>query len=134
MTNEIYTRNVKLVKELESECNECLAKIQSLKEVVESHLQLVGSIQHEFDEFARRVRDLEATMHDEAQKLVTQQIMKARVETMVEFQRGEWSLSDVDDTIKIYNAAYPEDAFPVGVSDGDGVEQVPKPVDDALRA
>lgn len=50
-------------------------------------------------------------MHDGAQSAITQQLMKARVETMFEFQHGEWSLSDVPETVHIYNQAYPGDAF-----------------------
>ena len=50
-------------------------------------------------------------MHAEAQKSITQQVMKARVETMLDFQRGEASIDDIPDTVRIYNEAYPDDAF-----------------------
>lgn len=130
----MYTRNLKLFKELEVEHGACSAKLRSLKEVADARLQMVGSIQSEFDEFANRVKNLEATMHDEAQKLVTQQIMKARVETMMEFLRGEWSSSDVADTVKIYNEAYPDDAFPDVVVEGEGGNLGPKSVADVSPA
>ena len=80
--------------------------------------------------FATRVQVMQAEMHAEAQKSITQQVMKARVETMLDFQRGDASIDDIPDTVRIYNEAYPDDAFPVDELRGDD-NAVESPKDDA---
>lgn len=47
--------------------------------------------------------------------------MKARVETMLEYHRGEWSAWDVAKTVRIYNDTYPDDAFQMDYLDDDNV-------------
>lgn len=39
--------------------------------------------------------------------------MRIRVEIMLEYKRGEWKSWDIVETIIIYNAKYPDDAFPL---------------------
>ena len=87
-------------------------------------------LQKEFDDFATRVQVMQDEMHAKAQKSITQQVMKARVETMLDFQRGEASVDDVPDTVCIYNEAYPNDAFPVDDLGGDD-NAAESPKDDA---
>lgn len=75
-------------------------------------------------------------MHDEALKMATQQIMRTRVEMMLEYHRGEQSSWDIAETVKIYNVAYPDDAFSVNGLGGNDVEakspkEVPKTMNEA---
>lgn len=44
------------------------------------------------------------------------------VNMMLEYHRREWSSWDVAETVKIYNEAYHDDAFPLDELTGDDVE------------
>ena len=110
--------------------NSCAGKIRILTDLAESRYQAHEVLQKEFDDFAARVQVMQDEMHAEAQKSITQQVMKARVETMLDFQRGEASVDDIPDTVRIYNEAYPDDAFPVDDLGGDD-NAVESPKDDA---
>ena len=90
----------------------CAGKIKILNDLAETRYQAHAALQKEFDDFAARVQAMQAEMHAEAQKSITQQVMKARVETMLDFQRGDASVADIPDVVRIYNEAYPDDAFP----------------------
>ena len=74
-------------------------KLQAAHEALEKE-------QKDFDKFASRVKTLEREMHDGARRTITQQAMRARVETMLEFHRGELLLKDIGEAVRIYNDAY----------------------------
>lgn len=77
------------------------------------NLNAKNEIQKELDDFASKVQSLEDDMKREGEKVVHQQIMRTRVDMMMEYHRGEWSSLDVAETVKIYNDAFPDDAFPL---------------------
>lgn len=67
---------------------------------------------------------------EEANKIVTQAVVKTKVEMILEYYRGERSTWDVTETVRIYNEAYSEDAYPLnGLDGGDSGHESPK--DDA---
>lgn len=90
------------------------------------NLKTATDVQKEFDEFAMKVQSMETGMREEAAKVATQQIMRTRVEMMLEYKRGEWKAWDIDETIRIYNEQYPEDAFPLETVAVGGEVEVPK--------
>lgn len=120
VAREISERRLNALKGMEMEHGGYRARIQALVELADSRLKAFENLQQEFDNFAAQVKTLESEMHEEALKTVNQQVMKARVETMLEFQRGECSAADVADSMRIYNDAYPKDAFIVGALEGNG--------------
>ncbi|KAL1803527.1 hypothetical protein ACET3Z_032174 [Daucus carota] len=111
VAGEVQKRHLKTLDDLKKEHAGCAAKMIALNELAESRLQTLQELQKEFNEFTLKVRSFESKMQDEVEKVLTQQAMRARVETMLEFQRGELSANDIPDTVRIYNEAYPEDAF-----------------------
>ena len=95
--------------------------------MIESHQTSLENVQKEFDEFVVQVQSLEQQIHDGAQKTITQQIMKARVETMLEYHRGEQTLTDITDSVRIYNEAYQDDVFaPEGLEGDENAERSPQ--------
>lgn len=52
-------------------------------------------------------------MNEEAQKAVNQNAMRTQVEVMLENFLGEHASWDMNETIRMCNEAYPEDAFPL---------------------
>ena len=109
------------MKALEEEHSKCSNQLSQAKEEVSRYSRIAGDLQREFDEFATKVQGLEEKMEDEGRKVATQQIMRTRVEMMLEYQRGEWAAWDIEDTVRIYNEAYPNDAFSID----DGAEDNP---------
>ena len=120
VARQVHDRQASALEALQRNHSGCAGKIKILNDLAESRYQAHAALQKEFDDFASRVQVMQAEMHAEAQKSITQQVMKARVETMLDFQRGDSSVDDIPDTVRIYNEAYPDDAFPVddlGVDD-----------------
>ncbi|XP_063945074.1 uncharacterized protein LOC135151216 [Daucus carota subsp. sativus] len=100
----VYERYSRAYEELEREHGGCVARLQATRDALEKE-------RRDFDKFASRVKTLEREMHEGAQRTITQQAMRARVETMLEFRRGELSSKDIGEAIRIYNGAYPGDSF-----------------------
>lgn len=88
-------------------------------------------VQCELDDLSLKVQGMEQKVAEEANKIVTQAIMKTRVEMMLEYHRGEWSTWDVAETNRIYSETCPDDAFLVDCLDDDDVVQE-SPKDKAL--
>ena len=107
----VSERYARAYEVLEHEHGGCAARLQAAHDALEKERRA-------FDKFASRVKTLEHEMHDSAQRAITQQVMKARVETMFEFQRGELTTNDLAETVRIYNNAYPGDSFPTGTLRG----------------
>lgn len=61
-------------------------------------------------------------MKKEDKRVVHQQIMRTRVDMMLEYHRGDRRSQDVLETVLIYNEAYPDDAFPLDGLDPNNVE------------
>ncbi|XP_074362686.1 uncharacterized protein LOC141702957 [Apium graveolens] len=110
---EAYTVEAKKFKALEEEHKECPIKLKAAIDRASENIKTATDIQEKFDEFATNVQSLETKMKGETDKVVTQHVMKTRVEMMLEYSRGEWKNWDVIGTVKIYNYKYPDDAFPV---------------------
>ena len=51
------------------------------------------------------MQESEENLLEEAKKTTTQVVMRSRVETMLEYRRGEWGLQDIDEVVKIFNEA-----------------------------
>ena len=113
MARESCERLLKKLKDVEIEHQGCANKLQAAKDEAAKNLESVTLVQKEFDDFADKVQALEQRLQGEAHKAATQQIMRTRAEMMLEYQRGEWNLWDVSETVKIYNDQYPDDAFPM---------------------
>lgn len=123
VAQEAYFIELKKFKELEEEHNKCGVKINSALGLAADNLKAAKNVQKELDEFDVKVQSMEAGMRDEATKLATQQIIRTHVEMMLEHNRGEWRAWDIDETIRIYNEQYPDDAFPLEAATGnDGVD------------
>lgn len=108
----VSDRYERAYEELEREHGGCIAKLQTAHDALEKERRA-------FDKFASRMKTLEREMHDGAQQAIIQHVMKARVETMFEFQRGELTINDLAETVRIYNNAYPGDSFVIGTLGGD---------------
>lgn len=85
----------------------------AVEELSLENLKAKNDIQKELDDFALKVQSLEGDMKREAERVVHQQIMRTRVDMMLEYHRGDWHSWDVADTVRIYNEAFPNDAFPL---------------------
>lgn len=132
VAQEAYLIELKKFKELKDEHNKCGVKINSALGLAADNLKAAKNVQKELDEFAVKVQSMESGMRDEATKLATQQIMRKSVEMMLEHNQGEWRAWDIDETIRIYNEQYPDDAFPLEAATGnDGVDS---PKDDGTGA
>lgn len=116
---ECCDRLLQRLKDVEAEHKGCADKLQIAKDEADKNLKSVIVVQKEFDDFADKVQALEQRLQEEAHKAATQQIMRTRAEMMLEYQRGEWNLWDVSETVKIYNETYPDDAFPMDAFDAD---------------
>lgn len=125
VAQEAYPIELKKFKELEEEHSKCDTKINSALSLADDNLKSAKDVQREFDEFAIKVQSMESGMRDEAAKIATQQIMQTRVEMMLEYSQGKWKAWDIDETIRIYNELYPEDAFTLeAVVGGERIEPV----------
>lgn len=113
VAHEFYVSELKRFKKIENDHVSSAEKIKSAMDRAAENLRISREVQKEFDDFANKVQSLESNMRDETAKVATQQIMRTRLEMMLEYSRGEWQAWDVNDTIRIYNEAYPDDAFPM---------------------
>lgn len=75
--------------------------------------EVTQEVQGELKEFVKKVQSLEEKMTEEAQEAITHHAMRTRVEVMQEYFRGEHVSWDLNETMRIYNEAYPGDAFPL---------------------
>lgn len=123
----MYDHEIKRLKEIENEHKACFVRIRAVEELNFKLLKARNDIQGQLDDFAAKVQSLENDMRKEAEKAVHQQIMRTRVDLMLEYERGEWSSWDVTETVRIYNKAFPDDAFPLdGLDDHDAEVKSPK--------
>lgn len=129
MTHEIMAHQEKRLQELEGKYEKCLGKLRTAQDLASNHLKIAKEVQDELDEFIAKVKVTEVEMHEEAQKLITRHAMKARIEAVAEYFKGEHASWDMNEMVRIYNEAYPDDVFPLHVQGGD-VEPEP-PVEDA---
>ena len=65
----------------------------------------------ELNVFAAKVQESEDNLLEEAKKTSTQAVMRSRVETIPEYHRCEWGFQDINEVVKIFNEAYPEDVI-----------------------
>lgn len=114
----VHELEVKLNK-VEMEHKSCAERLRASQELASTHLKAKNAIQREFDEFTDKIQDMEKKVTDAANKAIQQGVMKARVEMMLEYQNDDWASWDIDESIRIYNEAYPEDAFNVGTTNMD---------------
>ena len=91
----------------------CASKLKSAQDLVAFHSKAEKEVQAEFDEFVKKVLSSEVKMNEEAQKAVNQNAMRTQVEVMLENFLGEHASWDMNETIRMCNEAYPEDAFPM---------------------
>lgn len=111
-------------REMEEKYKEVVTKLHTAQVAASENLKAARDVQQDLDDFTVKVKATEEKMHDEAQKLTTQHAMRARVETMMEYFRGKHVSWDMNETVRIYNEAYPDDAFPLHVSGDNGVESL----------
>lgn len=111
----------KQLKKLEMEHCGCAEKLRASQELATNYMKSANEVQRELDYFAMKVHGMEQKVAEETNKTITQATMKARVETMLEYHRGEWSTWDVAEKVYIYNDTYPDDAFQMDDLGGDDV-------------
>ncbi|XP_074356437.1 uncharacterized protein LOC141696154 [Apium graveolens] len=75
MACEIVENEYKRLKSLEAAHSGCAQKLHTAQELATSNLKASMDVQKEFDEFAAKVQSLEAKMHEEAQRAITQHAM-----------------------------------------------------------
>ncbi|XP_074365267.1 uncharacterized protein LOC141706399 [Apium graveolens] len=124
MAREVVENEYKKLKALEIAHSGCAKKMCCAQDLATANLKASIDVQKKFDEFSAKVQPLEARMNEEAQKAITQHAMRARVEMMMEYQRGGWTSWDMNETVRIYNEAYPKDVFPLFIAHGNNVEPV----------
>lgn len=93
----------------------CSEKLRAAQELASANVKARKALQLELDDFVAKVQSLEKKTREDAQKMITQHSMCARVEAMLEYFKGEHATWDMNETIRIYNEAYPTDAFPLYV-------------------
>lgn len=118
-------------RSMEEKYKEVVTKLHASQAAASENLKVARDVQQDLDDFTVKVKATEEKMHEEAQKLITQHAMRARVETMMEYFKGEHLSWDMNETVRIYNEAYPDDAFPLHVPGGD--EEVELAADDVLE-
>lgn len=118
MTHEVMVHESKRLQDLEVKYGKCQSKLRVAQDLASTYLQTAKEVQDELDEFTAKVKVMEREMQDEAQKLITRHAMKARVEAVMEYFKGEHASWDVNEMVRIYNEAYPDDAFPLHVQGG----------------
>ena len=124
MTHEIMVYEAKRLQDLEAKYEKLQGKLRAAQDLASSYLKTAKDVQDELDEFTAKVKVTEKDMQDEAQKLITRHAMKARVEAVMEYFKGEHTSWDVNEMVGIYNEAYPDDAFPLHVQGGDEVDPI----------
>lgn len=129
MANEALREELKRLRIVANMHSGCSQRLRAAQELAISHLRTSKEVQEELDEFVEKVKKMEVVMHDEAQKVITQHTMRTRVEVMMEHFRGEHASWDLGETVRIYNEAYPDDAFPLFVPE-DVAPVVQTPIND----
>lgn len=124
MAHDTVENELKKLRTLEAVHSGCAQKLQTAQDLATAYMNASKEVQKELDEFALKFQSLEKKMHEEAQKAITQHVMRNRIEMMLEYQRGEWTSWDVNKIVRIYNEAYPNDALPIYIPHGD--EDKPK--------
>ncbi|KAL8126219.1 hypothetical protein AgCh_013493 [Apium graveolens] len=126
VAHEVYEHESKILKDIEIEHKGCASKIQIVEEQAKQNLKAKDDVHKDLKDFATKVQSLEKDMYEEAEKVVHQQIMRTRVDMMLEYHRGEWSSLYVLETVKIYSEAFSDDAFPLDEfnSPGDGDTEI----------
>lgn len=89
VAREVYEHKVKKFKEIEAEHKGCAARIRFAEESSLESLKAKDDIKSELDDFALKVQSLEGDMKKEAEKVVHRQIMRTRLDMMLEYHRGE---------------------------------------------
>lgn len=113
VAREVYMHEMKKFKEMEVEHKDCASKIRAAEELSSRNVKAKNDVQSELDDFSSKFQYLEHDMRNEAQKVVYQQIIRTRLDMMLEYHRVEWSSWDEAEMVGIYNEAYPDDAFPL---------------------
>lgn len=101
VAREVYEHEVKKFKEIEAKHKGYAYRIHSAEESSLQSLKAKNNIQSGLDDFALKFQSLESDMKKEAEKVVHQQIMRTRVDMMLEYHRGEWRSWDVAETVRI---------------------------------
>ncbi|XP_074368348.1 uncharacterized protein LOC141708563 isoform X2 [Apium graveolens] len=108
---DLYESEFEKFSQLETEHKTCPEKLQAALDRAGENLKMAKEIQKELDDFVVKVQYLESEMREVTNKAAKQQIMRTRVEMMLEYSCGEWESWDVCDTLKTYNELFPNDAF-----------------------
>lgn len=110
---------------LEAAHGSCAQKLRIAQESAATNLKAGRKVQKELEDFVKKVRVMEKEMTGNALEAMTQQAMRTRVEVMQEYYRGEHVGWDLNETIRIYNEAYPMDAFPLHVAEDEVASVIP---------
>lgn len=89
VAHDFYLSELRRFQSLEENHKDCAARIQSALDRASDNLKASKEVQTEFDEFVSKVQSMEAEMCEQAVAAATQQIMRTRVEMMLEYSRGE---------------------------------------------
>ena len=111
LSDPTYRRFSEKFVELKQTHASCEEKIRVLREQVFLAEREENMTKQDLNAFAAEVQESKDNLVEESRKVATQDVMRSRVETMLEFHRGEWDLEDVDEAIKIFNETYLEDAI-----------------------
>lgn len=112
----------KKLKKLQVEHKGYGERLRASQELASNHLKAKNALQQEFDEFTDNIQEMEKKVTEDANRAIQQGVMKARVEMMLEYHNDDWASWDLEESIRIYNEAYPEDVFPVDDVNMDEVE------------
>ena len=103
----------------------CAQKLKVAQESAAANLKAGREVQKELEDFVKKVRVMEKEMTGNAHEAMAQQAMRTRVEVMQEYYRGEHVSWDLNEAIRIYNEAYPTDAFSLHVTEDEVAKVVP---------
>lgn len=107
MAQRVHKDQSSRLSALEVAHGSCAQKLKSAQESAAANLKAGREVQKELEDFVKKVRVMEKEMTGKAQEAITQQVMRTRVEVMQEYYHGEHSGWNLDETIAIYNEAYP---------------------------
>lgn len=89
VAREVYMHEMKKFKEMEVEHKDCASKIRAAEELSSWNVKAKNDVQSELDDFSSKFQYLEHDMRNEAQKVVYQQIIRTRLDMMLEYHRVE---------------------------------------------
>ncbi|XP_074351465.1 uncharacterized protein LOC141690576 [Apium graveolens] len=104
VAREVHEYETKKFKDLEEEHKNCVGKIREAEELALSNLKALKDIQDELEDFTFKVQSMD--------------------------HRGEWSSWNIPETVRIYNEAFPDDAFPMNEFAGMNYNEAKSPKDD----